>query len=66
MGGVAHLSHRPDPAGHGVFDILEHKPGREPAAAGVVASILAPIWPQRMTEAGRTTLLMNVPDVPRA
>ena len=50
-----------DPAGHGVFDILEHKPGASRRLPVSSHSILAPTWPQRMTEAGRTTLLVNVP-----
>ena len=50
-----------DPAGHGVFDILEHKPGASRRLPVSSHSILAPTWPQRMTEADRTTLLVNVP-----
>ena len=50
-----------DPAGHGVFDILEYKPGASRRLPVSSHSILAPTWPQRMTEAGRTTLLVNVP-----
>ncbi len=50
-----------DPAGHGVFDILEYRPGASRRLPVSSVSILAPTWPQRMTEAGRTTLLVNVP-----
>ncbi len=50
-----------DPAGHGVFDILEYKPGASRRLPVSSHSILAPTWPQRLTEAGRTTLLVNVP-----
>ena len=50
-----------DPAGHGVFDILEHKPGASRRMPVSSHSILAPTWPQRMTEAEKTTLLVNVP-----
>jgi predicted AlkP superfamily phosphohydrolase/phosphomutase len=50
-----------DPAGHGVFDILEYRPGASRRLPVSSASILAPTWPQRLTEAGRTTLLVNVP-----
>ncbi len=50
-----------DPAGHGVFDILEHKPGASRRLPVSSHSILAPTWPQRMTEADKTTLLVNVP-----
>ncbi len=50
-----------DPGGHGVFDVLEYRPGatrRLPVSSG---SILAPTWPARLSEAGKTTLLVNVP-----
>ena len=50
-----------DPGGHGVFDILEYRPGaarRLPVSAN---SILAPTWPERVSAAGKTTLLVNVP-----
>jgi predicted AlkP superfamily phosphohydrolase/phosphomutase len=50
-----------DPGGHGVFDVLEYRPGatrRLPVSSG---SILAPTWPTRLSEAGKTTLLVNVP-----
>jgi predicted AlkP superfamily phosphohydrolase/phosphomutase len=50
-----------DPAGHGVFDILEYRPGASRRMPVSSRSILAPTWPERLTEAGRTTLLVNVP-----
>jgi predicted AlkP superfamily phosphohydrolase/phosphomutase len=50
-----------DPAGHGVFDILEYKPGANRRLPVSSQSILAPTWPQLLTEAGRRTLLVNVP-----
>jgi predicted AlkP superfamily phosphohydrolase/phosphomutase len=50
-----------DPAGHGVFDILEYRPGASRRLPVSSRSILAPTWPQRLTESGRTTLLVNVP-----
>ena len=50
-----------DPAGHGVFDILEYRPGVSRRLPVSYRSILAPTWPQRLSEAGRTTLLVNVP-----
>ena len=49
------------PAGHGVFDILEHKPGQTRRMPVSSRSILAPTWPQRLSDAGRTVLLLNVP-----
>src|SRR6185312_10167644 len=49
------------PAGHGVFDILEHKPGQTRRMPVSSHSILAPTWPQRLSDAGRTVLLLNVP-----
>ncbi len=50
-----------DPGGHGVFDILEYRPGATRRLPVSYRSILAPTWPERLTEAGRTTLLLNVP-----
>ena len=50
-----------DPAGHGVFDILEHRPGQTRRLPVSSRSILAPTWPMRLSEAGRTVLLVNVP-----
>jgi len=50
-----------DPAGHGVFDILEYQPGASRRLPVSSRSILAPTWPARLTEAGRRTLLVNVP-----
>jgi predicted AlkP superfamily phosphohydrolase/phosphomutase len=50
-----------DPAGHGVFDILEHRPGQTRRMPVSSRSILAPTWPQRLSDAGRTVLLLNVP-----
>jgi predicted AlkP superfamily phosphohydrolase/phosphomutase len=50
-----------DPAGHGVFDILEYRPGTTRRLPVSSRSILAPTWPERLSEAGKTTLLANVP-----
>jgi predicted AlkP superfamily phosphohydrolase/phosphomutase len=50
-----------DPAGHGVFDILEYRPGASRRLPVSWRSILAPTWPQRLSEAGRRVLLVNVP-----
>src|SRR5689334_19321138 len=50
-----------DPAGHGVFDILEYKPGVSRRLPVSYRSIKAPTWPERLTEGGKTTLLVNVP-----
>jgi predicted AlkP superfamily phosphohydrolase/phosphomutase len=50
-----------DPAGHGVFDILEYRPGATRRLPVSSRSILAPTWPDRLSEAGKTTLLVNVP-----
>ena len=50
-----------DPAGHGVFDILEYRPGASRRMPVSWRSILAPTWPQRLSDANRTTLLVNVP-----
>ena len=50
-----------DPGGHGVFDILEYRPGATRRLPVSYRSILAPTWPQRLSEAEKTTLLVNVP-----
>jgi predicted AlkP superfamily phosphohydrolase/phosphomutase len=50
-----------DPAGHAVFDILEYRPGASRRMPVSYRSILAPTWPQRLSDAGKTTLLVNVP-----
>jgi predicted AlkP superfamily phosphohydrolase/phosphomutase len=50
-----------DPGGHGVFDILEYRPGTTRRLPVSSRSILAPTWPERLSEANRTTLLVNVP-----
>ena len=50
-----------DPAGHGVFDILEYRPGATRRLPVTSRSMLAPTWPERLSETGRTTLLVNVP-----
>ncbi|MGH2450141.1 MAG: alkaline phosphatase family protein, partial [Candidatus Limnocylindria bacterium] len=47
--------------GHGVFDILEYRPGATRRLPVSSRSILAPTWPERLSEAGKTTLLVNVP-----
>jgi predicted AlkP superfamily phosphohydrolase/phosphomutase len=50
-----------DPAGHGVFDILEYRPGASRRLPVSSRSILAPTWPERLSDAGLRTLLVNVP-----
>jgi predicted AlkP superfamily phosphohydrolase/phosphomutase len=50
-----------DPAGHGVFDILEYRPGATRRLPVSSRSILAPTWPSQLTAAGRTSLVVNVP-----
>jgi predicted AlkP superfamily phosphohydrolase/phosphomutase len=50
-----------DPGGHGVFDVLEYRPGATRRLPVSSRSILAPTWPERLSEAGKTTLLVNVP-----
>jgi predicted AlkP superfamily phosphohydrolase/phosphomutase len=50
-----------DPGGHGVFDILEHRPGATRRLPVSSASIRAATWPERLSEAGKRTLLLNVP-----
>ncbi|HWB55633.1 MAG TPA: alkaline phosphatase family protein [Gaiellaceae bacterium] len=50
-----------DPGGHGVFDILEYLPGATRRPPVSWQSILAPTWPDRLSSAGKSTLLVNVP-----
>jgi predicted AlkP superfamily phosphohydrolase/phosphomutase len=50
-----------DPGGHGVFDILEYRPGVTRRLPVSSRSILAPTWPERLSEAGKTSLVVNVP-----
>jgi len=50
-----------DPGWHGVFDILEYRPGAMRRMPVSSRSILAPIWPDRLSEAGKTVLLLNIP-----
>jgi predicted AlkP superfamily phosphohydrolase/phosphomutase len=50
-----------DPAGHGVFDVLEYRPGATRRMPVSSRSILAPTWPERLSKAGKTTVLVNVP-----
>jgi predicted AlkP superfamily phosphohydrolase/phosphomutase len=50
-----------DPGGHGVFDILEYRPGAARRLPVSSRSILAPAWPELVSQAGKTTLLVNVP-----
>ena len=50
-----------DPGGHGVFDILEYRPGASRRLPVSSRSILAPTWPDRLSEAGKTSLVVNVP-----
>jgi predicted AlkP superfamily phosphohydrolase/phosphomutase len=50
-----------DPGGHGVFDILEYRPGAARRLPVSSRSILAPTWPERLSEAGKKILLVNVP-----
>src|SRR5687768_2010394 len=45
-----------DPGGHGVFDILEYAPGETRRPPVSWRSILAPTWPERLTEQGKSTL----------
>ena len=44
-----------------MFDILEYRPGASRRMPVSYRSILAPTWPQRLSDAGKTTLLVNVP-----
>ncbi|HEU4480461.1 MAG TPA: alkaline phosphatase family protein, partial [Actinomycetota bacterium] len=50
-----------NPAGHGVFDILEHKPGATRRLPVTYRSIKARTIFDDMTAAGRTTLAANIP-----
>ena len=50
-----------NPAGHGVFDILEHKPGVSRRLPVSYRSIKAPTIFDDMTAAGKTTIAANVP-----
>jgi predicted AlkP superfamily phosphohydrolase/phosphomutase len=50
-----------DPGGHGVFDILEYRPGASRRMPVSSRSILAPTWPERFSEAGKTCVVVNVP-----
>ena len=50
-----------DPAGHGVFDILEHQPGASRRMPVSSRSILAPTWPERLSAAGRRVVIANIP-----
>jgi predicted AlkP superfamily phosphohydrolase/phosphomutase len=50
-----------DPGGHGVFDVLEYRPGATRRLPVSFRSIRAPTWPERLSEAGKSTLLVNVP-----
>ncbi|MGN6378682.1 MAG: alkaline phosphatase family protein [Gaiellales bacterium] len=50
-----------DPGGHGVFDILEYRPGATRRLPVSSRSMLAPTWPALAAEAGRKVLLANVP-----
>jgi predicted AlkP superfamily phosphohydrolase/phosphomutase len=50
-----------DPSAHGVFDILEYRPGATRRLPVSSRSILAPTWPERLSEAGKTTVLVNIP-----
>ena len=50
-----------DPAGHGVFDILEHQPGASRRMPVSSRSILAPTWPERLSQAGRRVVIANIP-----
>ena len=44
-----------------IAHILEHRPGQTRRMPVSSRSILAPTWPQRLSDAGRTVLLLNVP-----
>jgi predicted AlkP superfamily phosphohydrolase/phosphomutase len=50
-----------DPAGHGVFDVLEYRPGATRRLPVSSRSILAPTWPERLSAAGKRALVVNVP-----
>jgi predicted AlkP superfamily phosphohydrolase/phosphomutase len=50
-----------DPGGHGVFDILEYRPGASRRLPVSSRSILAPTWPERLSDAGKASIVANVP-----
>jgi predicted AlkP superfamily phosphohydrolase/phosphomutase len=50
-----------NPAGHGVFDILEHKPGVSKRLPVTYRSIKAPTVFEDFTSAGKTSLALNIP-----
>jgi predicted AlkP superfamily phosphohydrolase/phosphomutase len=50
-----------NPAGHGVFDILEHKPGVSKRLPVTYRSIQAPTIFDDVTRAGKTSLALNIP-----
>lgn len=50
-----------DPSGHGVFDILEHKPGANRRLPVTYRSIKARTIFDDLTAAGKTTLALNIP-----
>ena len=50
-----------NPAGHGVFDILEHKPGVSKRLPVTYKSIKARTIFDDLTDAGKTTLAANIP-----
>jgi len=50
-----------NPAGHGVFDILEHKPGVSRRLPVTRHSIKAPTVFEDLSTAGRTSLALNIP-----
>ena len=50
-----------DPGGHGVFDILEYRPGVSRRLPVSSRSILAPTWPEHLSGAGKTSVVLNVP-----
>jgi predicted AlkP superfamily phosphohydrolase/phosphomutase len=50
-----------NPAGHGVFDILEHKPGVSKRLPITFRSIKAPTIFEDFSRAGKTSLALNIP-----
>jgi predicted AlkP superfamily phosphohydrolase/phosphomutase len=50
-----------NPAGHGVFDILEHRPGVSKRLPITFRSIKAPTIFEDFTRAGKTSLALNIP-----
>jgi predicted AlkP superfamily phosphohydrolase/phosphomutase len=50
-----------NPAGHGVFDILEHKPGVSKRLPVTWRSIKAPTVFEDLTRASKTSLALNIP-----